>query len=151
VEVFVHIAPNYFNQLSPLVVLTLTAIVTHPLTDHMEQRLVWLNAALDSLDPSVSLPPLCARAGQVLTLSQQPEIAGDILARILAVIQTRLQEAYMAIAEHSDEEGGNGDILRAIAILNNKVLGLKNDADVYARDLASRPPPPRDTEEEEDD
>jgi hypothetical protein len=47
----------------------------------------------------------------------------------------------MAIAEHSDqseEDRGNGDILRAIAILNNKVLSLKNDADAYARELASR-------------
>ncbi|KAF2427188.1 hypothetical protein EJ08DRAFT_699813 [Tothia fuscella] len=108
-EVFIHVTPEYFHELSPLVTLTVCAIITHPLLDRLQDRLLWLNAALEVLDPA------------------REELAGDILIRIMTVIQTRIHEAYMAVSE----QGPSNGILRRMATLARKVNDIKVAAENY--------------------
>lgn len=112
------------QALSPLVILTVAAIVTNPLDDHILERLTWLDAALKMLDARVSLG-LDGYCNQVLTRQQNPELGDNILARICTVIQTRLQEAYMAVSE----KNGVDPILKHIAQLNKRATELKNIAE----------------------
>ena len=54
--IFVRCNPNYLQQVSPLLVLSTGAVVSEPLDRNLEQRLAWLDAVLQSVNPHVSLP-----------------------------------------------------------------------------------------------
>ena len=53
--IFVRCNPAYLRQVSPLLVLSTGAVVSEPLDRNLEQRLAWLDAVLQSVNPHVSL------------------------------------------------------------------------------------------------
>lgn len=57
-NLFVRCNPAYIAQLNPLVALSVSAAVTASLTSHIEERLAWLEASLNNVDPTVSPPGL---------------------------------------------------------------------------------------------
>lgn len=52
--IFVRCNPAYLRQVSPLLVLSTGAVVSEPLDHNLEQRLAWLDAVLQSVNPHVS-------------------------------------------------------------------------------------------------
>jgi hypothetical protein len=54
--IFVRCNPAYLQQVSPLLVLSTGAVVSEPLDRNLEQRLAWLEAVLQSVNPHVSHP-----------------------------------------------------------------------------------------------
>jgi WD40 repeat protein len=52
--VFVRCNPSYLTQVSPLLALSTGAVVSEPLDRNLPERLVWLDAVLNSVNPSVS-------------------------------------------------------------------------------------------------
>jgi hypothetical protein len=55
--IFVRCNPAYLAQVSPLLVLSTGAVVSEPLDRNLEQRLAWLDAVLQSVNPQVSHSP----------------------------------------------------------------------------------------------
>lgn len=55
--IFVRCNPGYLQQVSPLLVLSTGAVVSEPLDRNLEQRLAWLDAVLQSVNPRVSHYP----------------------------------------------------------------------------------------------
>ena len=53
--IFVRCNPGYLRQISPLLVLSTGAVVSEPLGRNLEQRLAWLDAVLQSVNPHVSV------------------------------------------------------------------------------------------------
>jgi hypothetical protein len=53
--IFVRCNPGYLRQISPLLVLSTGAVVSEPLDRNLEQRLAWLDAVLQSVNPHVSI------------------------------------------------------------------------------------------------
>lgn len=51
--IFVRCNPGYLQQVSPLLVLSTGAVVSEPLDRNLEQRLAWLDAVLQSVNPRV--------------------------------------------------------------------------------------------------
>lgn len=54
--IFVRCNPGYLRQVSPLLVLSTGAVVSEPLDRNLEQRLAWLDAVLQSVNPNVRRP-----------------------------------------------------------------------------------------------
>jgi hypothetical protein len=53
-EVFIHCNPAYLRQVSPLLALSTGAVVSDALERNTQERLVWLDAVLSSVNPNVS-------------------------------------------------------------------------------------------------
>ncbi|KAF2826460.1 hypothetical protein CC86DRAFT_30125 [Ophiobolus disseminans] len=79
-EVFIHCNPAYLRQVSPLLALSTGAVVSDALERNTQQRLVWLDAVLSSVNP------------------KDAEIR-DIVPRIMDVVKQRLTHTYMALNE----------------------------------------------------
>ena len=52
--IFVRCNPGYLRQVSPLLVLSTGAVVSEPLDRNLPERLAWLDAVLQSVNPQVS-------------------------------------------------------------------------------------------------
>jgi hypothetical protein len=51
---FIRCNPTYIRQVSPLLALSTGAVVSQDLGRHTQERLIWLDAVLTSVDPHVS-------------------------------------------------------------------------------------------------
>ncbi|KAE9983474.1 hypothetical protein BLS_004247 [Venturia inaequalis] len=120
-EIFVHINPSYLEEMSALIILSVSAAVTDSLDTNILQRLAWLEVGLHIIDPTVSLSIFQSNTTKALTVTQTPEIT-DVYPKVLEVMQTRLQQAYMTIAERNHVD----PILRNVATLNARVQEMKN-------------------------
>lgn len=56
-EVFVHINPAYLEEMSALIILSVSAAVTDSLDTNILQRLAWLEVGLHIINPAVSSSP----------------------------------------------------------------------------------------------
>ncbi|QIX01390.1 hypothetical protein AMS68_006907 [Peltaster fructicola] len=98
-NLFVRINPVYLRQVSPLIALSVSAAVTSSFDSTVAKRLEWLSSVLDNMDIN------------------DPEIR-DVIPKIMDVLITRLQGAYMQIAESQPTDQ---DILRKLASLNRQI------------------------------
>ncbi|KAF1923779.1 uncharacterized protein M421DRAFT_9390 [Didymella exigua CBS 183.55] len=78
--IFVRCNPGYLRQVSPLLVLSTGAVVSEPLDNNLEQRLAWLDAVLQSVNP------------------HDNEIR-DIVPKIMEVMIQRLTAKYIELNE----------------------------------------------------
>ncbi|KAH6642448.1 hypothetical protein C7974DRAFT_102613 [Boeremia exigua] len=92
--IFVRCNPGYLRQVSPLLVLSTGAVVSEPLEHNLEQRLAWLDAVLQSVNP------------------HDNEIR-DIVPKIMDVMIQRLTAKYIELNETTP---GN-PLLRRISAL----------------------------------
>jgi hypothetical protein len=111
--VFVRCDPSYLNQVSPLLALSTGAVVSESLDRNLPERLVWLDAVLRSVNPSVSL--LSSLYFTLTNKVQDAEIR-DIVPKIMDVINQRLTAAYIQLNESTP----GSPLLRAISQLVNK-------------------------------
>ena len=103
---FVRFNAGFINQLAPLVVLSIAALITDidfGNVSHLTERLTWLQAVLTAIDP------------------RDPDIRG-VAPQIFEVLVARLEHGYMGVAEKGD---GREDILRRISGLARRVMDLK--------------------------
>jgi hypothetical protein len=118
--VFYSVNPAYLQELSPLVILTIAAVITNPLENRIPERLSWLDTALGLLNPRVnalnSMNPMIHT-----NLNQSPDLDSDLLPRILGVIKGRLQDAYMKFSEANPTDPA----LRIIAQLSRRATELE--------------------------
>lgn len=96
-SVFVRCNPTYLSQVSPLLVLSTGAVVSEALERNLRERLVWLDAVLQSVNPN------------------DVEIR-DIVPKIMDVVKQRLTAAYIQL----NESAPNNPLLRRISGLVNK-------------------------------
>ncbi|KAL0259170.1 hypothetical protein SLS55_006675 [Diplodia seriata] len=102
-NLFVRCNPAYIQSLTPLVALSVSAAVSSSLETNTAERLMWLDSVFASIDP---------------TDTDIKEVAP----KIMDVLSSRLQAAYMQIAEKSP-----GDpVLRRISMLSRRAQELKN-------------------------
>ncbi|KAF2264288.1 DAO-domain-containing protein [Lojkania enalia] len=104
--VFVRCNPAYLSQVSSLLALSTGAVVTESLDHHLMERLIWLEAVLNNVNP------------------HDAEIR-DFIPKIMDVINQRLSQAYMKINESSP---GN-PLLRRISAMVSKVNELARTVD----------------------
>ncbi|KAJ4987517.1 hypothetical protein SVAN01_06974 [Stagonosporopsis vannaccii] len=95
--IFVRCNPGYLQQVSPLLVLSTGAVVSEPLDRNLEQRLAWLDAVLQSVNP------------------RDHEVR-DIVPKIMDVMVQRLTSKYIELNETTP---GN-PLLRRISALVNR-------------------------------
>ncbi|KAI4649715.1 hypothetical protein J4E93_004036 [Alternaria ventricosa] len=96
-SVFVRYDPAYLSQVSPLLALSTGAVVSEHLGRNLTERLVWLNAVFQSVNPN------------------DQEIR-DIIPKIMDVVIQRLTAAYIQLNESTP----GSPLLRAISQLVNK-------------------------------
>ena len=115
--VFVRCDPAYLRQVSPLLALSTGAVVSESLNRNLTERLVWLNAVFQSVNPNVSLLPPSRHivASDTDELVQDAEIR-DIIPKIMDVVIQRLTAAYIQLNESTP----GSPLLRAISQLVNK-------------------------------
>ena len=115
--VFVRCDPAYLRQVSPLLALSTGAVVSESLNRNLTERLVWLNAVFQSVNPNVSLLPPNRHvvAPDTDELLQDAEIR-DIIPKIMDVVIQRLTAAYIQLNESTP----GSPLLRAISQLVNK-------------------------------
>ncbi|KAK7535725.1 hypothetical protein IWX49DRAFT_260129 [Phyllosticta citricarpa] len=101
-DLFVRCNPAYVMNLSPLVALSVSAAVTSSLDKNVLERLMWLETVFNCINPS------------------DPDIM-DVAPKIMDVLSTRLQGAYMQIAEAEPASPA----LRKISHLNKRAQELK--------------------------
>ena len=53
-NVFIKCNPGYLSRIAPLLILSTGAVVTTSLEENLVERLMWLDAVLRNIDPSVS-------------------------------------------------------------------------------------------------
>ena len=127
-SVFVRCNPAYLSQVSPLLVLSTGAVVSDSLERHLPERLVWLDAVLDSVNPNVS-----SANSQKFTFanhkSQDVEIR-DIVPKIMDVIKQRLTTAYIQLNESASAP--NTPLLRRISALVNKCNEMTHAAGPFS-------------------
>ncbi|KAH7117924.1 hypothetical protein B0J11DRAFT_95594 [Dendryphion nanum] len=99
--VFRRCNPGYLSDVTPLLNLSTGAVVTDSLDQHLTERLVWLDAVLNNVDP------------------QDPETR-DVVPKIMEVMNQRLTAAYIKLNESSP---GN-QLLRHISTLVTRVNDL---------------------------
>ncbi|KAI9671158.1 MAG: hypothetical protein M1817_003665 [Caeruleum heppii] len=99
---FVRFEPSYIQSLSTLVLLSVAAAVTDNFGQHVEQRLIWLDACLKGMDP-------------------EDTDAQEVMGRIMGVMIQRLEGLYMSIAELNPNE----PVLRRIPALTRIARDLK--------------------------
>jgi hypothetical protein len=112
--VFVHCDPNYLSQVSPLLALSTGAVVSESLERNLTQRLVWLNAVFQSVNPNVSTS-FHHHVALANEPSQDAEIR-DIIPKIMDVVIQRLTAAYIQLNESTP----GSPLLRAISQLVTK-------------------------------
>jgi len=120
--VFVRCNPAYLSQVSPLLALSTGAVVSDALDRNLPERLVWLDAVLRSVNPSVSLPDLLQDFA-ANTLVQDAEIR-DIVPKIMDVIKQRLTSAYIQL----NETTSGSPLLRRISSLVNRCAEMTRAA-----------------------
>jgi hypothetical protein len=113
-SVFVRCDPAYLNQVSPLLALSTGAVVSENLGRNLTERLVWLNAVFQSVNPNVSFP-LHSHLALANGFSQDAEIR-DIIPKIMDVVIQRLTATYIQLNESTP----GSPLLRAISQLVNK-------------------------------
>jgi len=96
-EVFIRCNPAYLRQVSPLLALSTGAVVSDALDRNTQERLVWLDAVLSSVDPHVS-HSLQLFHDLMLIFMQNTDIR-DIVPKIMEVVKQRLTHTYMALNE----------------------------------------------------
>ncbi|KAG9195783.1 hypothetical protein G6011_00904 [Alternaria panax] len=104
--VFVRCDPAYLRQVSPLLALSTGAVVSEQLNRNLTERLVWLNAVFQSVNPN------------------DAEIR-DIIPKIMDVVIQRLTAAYIQLNESTP----GSPLLRAISQLVNKCNEMTRAAD----------------------
>jgi hypothetical protein len=101
-NLFVRVNPMYLQHVSSLVCLSVSAAVTSSLETKLPERLDWLEAVLNQID------------------LRDQEIA-DVAPKIMDVLATRLQGAYM----QASEDGGNPVVLKKIRELHRRVAEVR--------------------------
>ncbi|OJD29207.1 wd40 yvtn repeat-like-containing domain [Diplodia corticola] len=102
-NLFVRCNPAYIRSLTPLVALSVSAAVSSSLETNTAERLMWLDSVFASIDPT------------------DVDIK-EVAPKIMDVLSSRLQAAYMQIAEKNP-----GDpVLRRISMLSRRAQELKN-------------------------
>ncbi|KAF2119008.1 hypothetical protein BDV96DRAFT_610845 [Lophiotrema nucula] len=109
--VLVHCNPQYLSEVTPLLALSTGAVVTNGLENHLPERLVWLDVALNSIDPF------------------NAEII-DVVPHIMDVMKERLTAAYMSLNESSP---GN-PLLRTISSMVTRVNEMGRNVASYPRE-----------------
>ncbi|KAF2280332.1 uncharacterized protein EI97DRAFT_119556 [Westerdykella ornata] len=104
-SVFANYSPAYLSRVPPLLNLSAGAVVTEDFEDHPMERLEWLEAVLQNVDPL------------------HPEIV-DIVPKIMEVMKGRLTSVYIRLNETSP----NNPLLRRISALVNVANQLSNAA-----------------------
>ncbi|KAK4962845.1 hypothetical protein LTR10_000472 [Elasticomyces elasticus] len=106
-NLFVRVNPEYLKQVTPLVALSVSAALTASLDTSLELRLEWLETVLGMIDV------------------RDEEIV-DVAPKIMDVLMTRLQGAYMIVHEQSgwSDQEKNG-LLRRISALNKRVVEVR--------------------------
>ncbi|KAF2811987.1 uncharacterized protein BDZ99DRAFT_519227 [Mytilinidion resinicola] len=99
-SIFSRWHPDYLSTISPLYALSSAVVVTEPLNNLIVERLNWLEAALDSVDP------------------RDPELQPDVVPSIMQIITERLTAAYH---EFNTPRGPGQQVLRKILALANRV------------------------------
>ncbi|KAF2085835.1 hypothetical protein K490DRAFT_45887 [Saccharata proteae CBS 121410] len=102
-SLFVRCNPAYIQSLSPLVALSVSAAVSASLETHVMERLHWLDAVFSNINP---------RDSDIL----------EVAPKIMDVLSTRLQGAYMTISEQEP----TNPILKRISALARRAVDLKN-------------------------
>lgn len=108
-EVLSRCNPQYVTSLSPLVALSATAALTQPLEPNMAERLAWLEAILEVINP---------RDGEI----------GELVPRIMEIVSQRLQSCYMQLAEKEDRSPLLKPLLKRIVTINNRAQSLMKAA-----------------------
>ncbi|KAL1636920.1 hypothetical protein SLS56_001017 [Neofusicoccum ribis] len=102
-NLFVRCNPAYIQSLTPLVALSVSAAVSSSLDSNIPERLMWLDAVFGTIEP------------------RDPDIR-EVAPKIMDVLSSRLQAAYMQIAESNP-----GDpVLRKISMLSRRARELKD-------------------------
>ncbi|KAK6427784.1 hypothetical protein LTR81_000128 [Elasticomyces elasticus] len=106
-NLFVRVNPEYLKQVTPLVALSVSAALTASLDTSLGLRLEWLETVLGMIDV------------------RDEEIV-DVAPKIMDVLMTRLQGAYMIVHEQSgwSDQEKNG-LLRRISALNKRVVEVR--------------------------
>lgn len=97
-KLFIRVNPDYLQQVSPLVALTVSAAITSSFDTHVTERLDWLGRVLNRVD-------------------MRDDDIRDVAPKIMDVLGQRLSGAYMAISEASP----NDPSLRTMSTLNRQV------------------------------
>ncbi|KAL1955013.1 hypothetical protein VTO42DRAFT_366 [Malbranchea cinnamomea] len=105
-RLFVNYDPSYLSNLSPIVALSVSAAVTSSLEKNIDQRLVWLNFALRTVD------------------IRDPDIV-QVAPQIMDIITQRLGKLYMGIAENDP----HNPVLRKIPPITRWATDLKERAE----------------------
>jgi WD40 repeat protein len=109
--IFVRCNPGYLRQVSPLLVLSTGAVVSEPLDRNLPERLAWLDAVLQSVNPNVSY--LHLSHFHSFAHSKQDNEIRDIVPKIMDVMIQRLTAKYIDL-----NEGTPGNpLLRRISAL----------------------------------
>lgn len=116
--IFVRCNPAYLQQVSPLLVLSTGAVVSEPLDRNLEQRLAWLEAVLQSVNPHVSHPFVTSPDSNTNCVKDN-EIR-DIVPKIMDVMSQRLTNKYIELNETTP---GN-PLLRRISALSRRCNDL---------------------------
>lgn len=93
-----RVNPQYLEQVTPLVALSVSAAVTASFESNVDARLHWLSEVLSQININ------------------DPDIQ-DVAPKIMDVLSQRLQGAYMTISEASPNDAN----LRRISALNRQV------------------------------
>ena len=100
-----RINPAYLQRVSPLVSLSVSAALTCSFDQHVDERLSWLGTVLATINLG------------------DPEIR-EVAPKIMDVLQTRMQGAYMQIAENNPTDPA----LRLVAGLSRQIMDIKNQS-----------------------
>ncbi|KAH7046750.1 hypothetical protein B0J12DRAFT_711689 [Macrophomina phaseolina] len=101
-NLFVRCNPAYIHNLTPLVALSVSAAVSSSLETNVPERLMWLDTVFGSIDP------------------RDPDIR-EVAPKIMDVLSSRLQAAYMQIADSNPTD----PVLRKISMLTRRARELK--------------------------
>ncbi|KAK4890802.1 hypothetical protein LTR27_010503 [Elasticomyces elasticus] len=106
-NLFVRVNPEYLKQVTPLVALSVSAALTASLDTSLGLRLEWLETVLGMIDV------------------RDEEIV-DVAPKIMDVLMTRLQGAFMIVHEQSGWSAQEKDgLLRRISALNKTVIEIR--------------------------
>ncbi|KAF2397122.1 hypothetical protein EJ06DRAFT_482381 [Trichodelitschia bisporula] len=105
-ELFSQFSPTYLGQMDSLVQLSVAAAVTSSLNTYIPQRIAWLEYIISLINP------------------HNPDYADGILYKILEVIQIRVHQAYVQIAENNTHD----PILRKVGPLAKRIKELKDES-----------------------
>ncbi|KAF2491442.1 hypothetical protein BU16DRAFT_119349 [Lophium mytilinum] len=99
-SIFCRCNPDYLAHVSALYALSSAVVVTDPFHNLIVERLTWLEAVLDSVNP------------------QDPDLQADVVPRIMQLLTERLTTAYHSF---NTPRGPGQAVLRKILALANRV------------------------------